>query len=189
MKIGLLKYTKMVPQCFPVCLWKLLFLPFTSNTWGVSKVHALNRADATRKQLFSGYQHDLKSFCKELYKTRSPMNCRFQNCRNSVPWSQKKCPQHIRTLLNKVLSAPCFTSTSFFLFFFSFRGSFMTRSKKTDIRSRTNYIFKMRFLVKIRYLCLKGSKIPDGEEKQGNMQLMRGITSKTMQEIISHTSI
>lgn len=29
---------------------------------------------------------------------------------------------------------------------------------------------------------MKGSNIPDGEGKQGNIQLMRGITSKTMKE-------
>lgn len=65
----------------------------------------------------------------------------------------------------------------------------MTRSKKKNIRSLTNYILKIRFLVNMRYLFLKGCNIPDGEGKQGIMQLMRGIMSKTMQEIISHTSI
>lgn len=70
-----------------------------------------------------------------------------------------------------------------FFLLFSFLSAFITRSKKTNIRSLTNYTLKMRFLVKRRDLCLKGSNIPDGEGKQGDMQLMRGIISVTMQEM------
>lgn len=107
------------------------------------------------------------------------MNYRFQDGRNFMSWCQNKRHLHARTLLSKALNIQAFASTHFS----SIPGFFIIRSKKTNLRSLTNYIEKERFIIKRRRdLGLEGRNIPDGEGKQEDIQLMRSITLETMQE-------